>query len=245
MPFTFSHPAIILPLNYLPKRWISLTALVAGSIIPDFEYFITMKSGSVYSHTWLGLLWFDLPLALLLMWVYNSWVKNQLIDHLPAFFNKRLSPFRHPDGRYYMQRWAIIIISVLIGGASHLVWDSFTHWGGYFAMRIPFINSWVEVGDHGIPVFVILQLLSSVVGALVILIVICLLPAAKVSKAPHIFYYWFKIAAIALPIILIRFHHGLRRHEIENLIDTAISGTLIGLILISVITPVTKVAGDQ
>ncbi|WP_262496247.1 DUF4184 family protein [Flavobacterium piscis] len=39
MPFTFSHPAIILPLKYLPKNWISLTGLIIGSLTPDFEYF--------------------------------------------------------------------------------------------------------------------------------------------------------------------------------------------------------------
>ena len=27
MPFTFSHPAIVLPLTYLPKQWVSLTGL--------------------------------------------------------------------------------------------------------------------------------------------------------------------------------------------------------------------------
>ncbi|WP_113654854.1 DUF4184 family protein, partial [Pedobacter namyangjuensis] len=30
MPFTFSHPAIVLPLTYLPKKWFSLTGLVIG-----------------------------------------------------------------------------------------------------------------------------------------------------------------------------------------------------------------------
>lgn len=40
MPFTFSHPAIILPLSYLPKKWFSLTGLIIGSLIPDFEYLL-------------------------------------------------------------------------------------------------------------------------------------------------------------------------------------------------------------
>ncbi|WP_240482010.1 DUF4184 family protein [Flavobacterium psychrophilum] len=39
MPFTFSHPAIILPLRYLPRQWFSLTGLIIGSLTPDFEYF--------------------------------------------------------------------------------------------------------------------------------------------------------------------------------------------------------------
>ena len=98
MPFTFSHPAVVLPLNYLPKKWFSLTALVAGSMVPDFEYFMRMRADSMYSHTWRGLFWFDLPLALLLIWIYNDLVKDKLIDHAPAYFNKRLSALRITAG---------------------------------------------------------------------------------------------------------------------------------------------------
>ena len=50
MPFTFSHPAIVLPFS---KKWFSLTALVTGSIIPDFEYFFKMKGHSDYGHNWM------------------------------------------------------------------------------------------------------------------------------------------------------------------------------------------------
>ena len=40
MPFTFSHPAAVLPLRLLPRHWFSLTGLVIGSMVPDFEYFL-------------------------------------------------------------------------------------------------------------------------------------------------------------------------------------------------------------
>ena len=38
MPFTFSHPAIILPLAKINAKYISLTALVAGSMAPDSDF---------------------------------------------------------------------------------------------------------------------------------------------------------------------------------------------------------------
>ncbi|SEF46838.1 protein of unknown function [Flavobacterium urumqiense] len=41
MPFTFSHPAIILP--FLKNKKLSATALIIGSMSPDFEYFFRMK----------------------------------------------------------------------------------------------------------------------------------------------------------------------------------------------------------
>jgi hypothetical protein len=55
MPFTFSHPAIILPLAYLPKKWYSMTGLVIGSLVPDFEYFLRMSMAGYHSHTIAGL----------------------------------------------------------------------------------------------------------------------------------------------------------------------------------------------
>ena len=87
MPFTFSHPAIILPFRYLPVKWFSFTGLVIGSLTPDFEYFIRMKVQSIYSHTLLGIFWFDLPLAILLAFLFHSLVRDTLFFNLPKTFN--------------------------------------------------------------------------------------------------------------------------------------------------------------
>jgi hypothetical protein len=84
MPFTFSHPALVLPLYAAGKKYLSLPGLVMGSIAPDFEYFLRMKKGiSYYSHTTAGLLYFNLPLSLVLLFVFHEIVRNLLILHLP------------------------------------------------------------------------------------------------------------------------------------------------------------------
>jgi hypothetical protein len=46
MPFTFLHPAIVLPLTYLPRQWFSLTGLVIGSLTSDFEYVLRVNDKS-------------------------------------------------------------------------------------------------------------------------------------------------------------------------------------------------------
>ncbi len=94
MPFTFSHPAIVLPLNYLPKKWVSLTGLIAGSIAPDFEYFLRLRVRSDYSHTWFGIFWIDLPIALLLSLIYHNWIKISFINHLPSFLHSRFFVYK-------------------------------------------------------------------------------------------------------------------------------------------------------
>jgi hypothetical protein len=93
MPFTFSHPAIVIPLAAKKIR-LSATGLIVGSMAPDFEYFIRMKNVSRYSHTAMGLFWFDLPLALLLCFIYHLIVRNSLFDNLPAFLKERLMVYK-------------------------------------------------------------------------------------------------------------------------------------------------------
>jgi len=93
MPFTFSHPAIVLPLKLIPKKWFSLTASVIGSLTPDFEYFIRMKVQSNFSHTILGVFWFDLPLGILLAFLFHNIVRNSLFDNLPLPLKSRLIGF--------------------------------------------------------------------------------------------------------------------------------------------------------
>lgn len=128
MPFTFAHPAIVLPLSSLPKRMVSLTALIIGSMIPDFEYFIRMKLIGIYGHSLGGLFWFDLPLGLLVYFAYQRLVKNHLIDYLPAYLNRRFSAYKNTAaGQLSVNNIAIIMICLLMGAASHIFWDGFTH----------------------------------------------------------------------------------------------------------------------
>ena len=65
MPFTFSHPAIVLPLLKLSPKYISASAVIIGSMAPDFEYFIRMRLQQVHGHNLAGAFFFDLPVAII------------------------------------------------------------------------------------------------------------------------------------------------------------------------------------
>ncbi|MEN2414974.1 DUF4184 family protein [Flavobacterium mesophilum] len=104
MPFTFSHPAIILPFKYFPKSWFSMTGLVIGSLTPDFEYFMRMKVQSIYSHTLLGVFWFDLPLAIALTFIFHSIVCNSLFLNLPKAIRKRFYSFTGFNWNFYFKK---------------------------------------------------------------------------------------------------------------------------------------------
>lgn len=236
MPFTFSHPAIVLPLSKLPKNWISLTGLVIGSMTPDFEYFLRMQVKSSYSHTIDGLFWFDLPLGILLAFVFHNLVRNRLFDQLPLFLKSRFSAFRDFDwNRHFKKNWSVILISILIGAASHLFWDGFTHQTGYFVQLIPVLSKTVEIFHIQTPAFKILQHSSSLIGGLFIVFVIFKMPADKNISSNINPKYWVIFSVIAFIIVLIRILTGLSIRSYGNLIVTGISTVLISLILTSIL----------
>jgi len=236
MPFTFSHPALVLPLRYLPKRWISMTGLVIGSMTPDFEYFFRMRVRSIYSHTIPGLFWFDLPVGLLLILVYNKIVKDKLIDHLPDQLNQRLSQFKgNPESLSSPAYITIIALSILVGGASHLLWDSFTHPTGYFVTTIPALTHMIHMGSHQLYTYKLAQHASTVLGYMAILFALMSIPKGISTRIKNISAYWVKVAAIAIVVTAIRLACGLNYHEFGNVVVTGIAGMFIGLVVLSVI----------
>jgi hypothetical protein len=237
MPFTFSHPAIVLPLRYLPKRWVSLTGLIIGSMVPDFEYFIRMKVESIYSHTWPGLFWFDLPLGLLIVFIYQILVKDSIILHLPMALNRRFSRFRgvDQDGSFF-QYFVVLALSILIGAASHIFWDGFTHPNGYFVTVLPVLSQKVHLAGHEVFVYKVIQHCSSIIGAIVIILAVYALPLGNPQKNHHVIGFWVQIMIISIIILIVRLMTGLTYHRYGDVLVTIITGGFIGLIITSITT---------
>jgi len=236
MPFTFSHPAILLPLTYLPKKWFSLTGLIIGSLTPDLEYFLRMRINSDYSHTIEGLFWFDLPLGILITFIFHNIIRNCLFDNLPTFLKSRFSTFKQFYwNEYFKKNWLTVVISILIGAVSHIFWDSFTHETGYFAQKFSELSNIIGILGSEIPIFKLLQHTSTLLGGLVIAITIYKLPTDKsvISKiSPK---YWYILLGLTLTIFSIRFLNGLEIKEYGNVIVSTISAGLLSLILTPII----------
>ncbi|MDN3581377.1 DUF4184 family protein [Mucilaginibacter flavus] len=220
-------------MSELSKRWFSLTGLIIGSITPDFEYFIRMRVKSVYSHTLPGLFWFDVPLGILLTFVYLAFIRDGLIAHLPSRFNRRFSKYGGIPVKKTLAYTAPIVLSVLIGAASHLLWDAFTHPHGYFVQLMPILSIGVHAGGHYIYVYKLLQHGSTLVGLAFIAYLVYKLPKEKQTKVVHIRWYWVTILIIVVLTIIARFLGGVTLKAYGNLIVTGISGFLIGLIISS------------
>jgi hypothetical protein len=232
MPFTFAHPAIVLPLTFLPRKWFSLTGLVIGSLTPDFEYFLRMRIQSNYSHTISGLFWFDLPLGLLLAFIFHNIVRDSLFDNLPTLLKSRLLILKQFEWNdYFKKNWFIVTLSILIGAMSHIFWDSFTHDNGYFVQRIPELTKTVDLFASQIPNFKVLQHSSTILGALVIVYALFKLPSETNVFGQFSLKYWSILAGVTLTIIASRLLSGLDYKLYGHLIVTSISAGLIALTL--------------
>lgn len=164
MPFTFSHAAAALPFR---RTRLMMSALIVGCFAPDFEYFLGVHSG--FGHTLLGALAFDLPLAFAALWLFHQYAKEPLVACLPEGTRERIESAPRSLSIDSVSRFAMVIVSIIVGIGTHILWDSFTHpW--YYphwcflreTVQIPLFGSrpWYGVFEYG----------SSVVGLLVILV---------------------------------------------------------------------------
>ena len=232
MPFTFSHPAIILPLTKYSGRKFSLTGLIIGSMTPDFEYFFRMKIQSNFSHTIEELLYFDLPVGVLFAFVFHNIIRNSLYNNLPIFFSKRLKTFKAFNwNKYFNQHYFVVIISTLLGAASHLFWDSFTHIHGYSVQAFSIMQDTFDIAGNKIPVFKTLQHLSTLLGGLFLTVAFYRLPITNSTEHQIDMKYWVSILTISSGIIGLRVALGIDKNLSGSLIVTSISAILIAMMI--------------
>ncbi len=229
MPFTFSHPAIVLPLGKIFKKYVSLTGLIIGSLTPDFEYFLRMRIKSEYGHSLIGCLWFDLPLGLILCFAFHQIIKKPLIDNLPKFIQKRLQEIRNFNWlKYFKNNWLIVYLSIIIGAYSHIFWDSFTHPNKFF---VNYFGLEKEL-FLGLPIYKILQHFSTILGALIIVMYFLKLKINDTSVQPKL-NYWIKTGILSFLILIIRIILGLKWTDYGNVIVSMVSAFLLSLLVIS------------
>jgi hypothetical protein len=237
MPFTFAHPAVVLPLTKLPAKWFSLTGLVVGSIVPDFEYFLRMRVKSEYSHTIGGVFWFDLPIAIIISLLFHLIIRDSLLQNLPAIFRKRLINYpKFNWSTYIVSNWPVILVSILIGTFSHILWDSFTHGNGYFVERIPLFKNEIIFYNKPFPFFKVLQHLSTILGGLYIFYYLWTLPETSNETGQASFTYWVVFGILTCVVVFLRVFQGLEVRQYGHLIVTIISAALLAFTLTPLLT---------
>ena len=166
MPFTLSHAAAVIPFRRTP---FVTSALVMGCFVPDFPYLISLSPRRFYGHTIPGMFVLDLPLALLALWLFHTFIKQPMLMFLPAGFRRRLGTSVNSFPFWPSQRLSLIILSILIGTATHLLWDACTHNTSWFYENWSFLRINVELPAIGqMLMYKLLEYMSSVFGLVVV-----------------------------------------------------------------------------
>jgi len=151
------------------------SALVVGTFAPDIEYFIRMRPGGGYGHTISGAFLLSLPLGLITLWLFHRFIERPAVLLMPPGLERRVVPFTCEsmgEFRFFpWRRFLLICASVLIGIATHIAWDSFTHHHGWVYHHWMFLRRPIHLPmGRTSYVYLFLQAFSSVAGLAILLI---------------------------------------------------------------------------
>lgn len=203
MPFTFAHPAAVVPLVRPLGRYGVLSALVIGSLVPDFSYFMPFPVPRSRTHDLWGLLWFCMPVGAATYALFHAALAAPAIDLLPG-------PLRSACLAVLAARpkpaLTAIGVSLAVGALTHIAWDAFTHAGAPIvrvsrALRFHLVT----VSGYPVSVYTILQHVSTVAGLVLLILWVrrWRRTAPAHARAPRFSMRpWLRLVAIALVLAL-------------------------------------------
>jgi hypothetical protein len=165
MPFTISHVATVLPLARFLERGRVLSALVIGSMVPDFSLFLPWRVDRVETHSAVALFTWSLPVGIATYWVFQYGIKRPIREVLPDGAYARSLPYAAVARIGNLEQWLLACAAILVGAITHLVWDGFTHEGARGVRMIPALDEFaVSVGGRHLTGPRFLQDVSSLLG---------------------------------------------------------------------------------
>lgn len=185
MPATFpSHAAAAVPFKLAWPRRFDGVALVAGSAAPDAYYGLNGYVVWPATHDLPGLFWFALPVTLLVTFLIRR-SAPLVAAHLPGRPRWLALPdygvlgtVRHP--------WYVTVYSALLGSATHITWDAFTHYpGSHHGWGVRLVPALAVEAWPGAPWWLVAQHVSTVVGAVAVLGMATYIGRRRLLRAWH------------------------------------------------------------
>ena len=160
VPITPAHAVVAIPLRRLG---LPVAALAVGSMVPDVAVFLPQVFDYELTHSPLGVVTVDLAVGLLLLLGWWHWFREPTLDLLPQTLRERVAVHSGlaPSVPWF---WGRVVGALVLGAATHVLWDSFTHDGAETARWWPALE-----GDWGPwPGYQWLQVLSGALGLLLV-----------------------------------------------------------------------------
>ncbi len=146
------------------RHRLSLSALVIGSMAPDFAYFLPGASGGL-SHSLWGLMIFCLPLGLITYVIFHLLIKRPMVTLFPEPMSLRLSSMAHGAITLPNVSFWTVCLSIILGAFTHVVWDAFTHANTVMVRQFDILRTVVATfGTYKLYLFKLLQHASTTIG---------------------------------------------------------------------------------
>ena len=142
-------------------------AVVVGTMAPDIPYYVPLFVSRDLSHSLLGLVTVDLALSVVGALIWWFVLREPVVDLLPRAVGARIPAIERlawrPRGWGWFLTAVVLLLSSLVGGATHLVWDSFTH-PGWLVDHV----AWLRVQLGPLPLDKWLQHVSTISGLVIL-----------------------------------------------------------------------------
>ncbi len=156
MPFTPAHAAAVIPLG---RSGLPMSALVAGTMVPDLAMFVPGRLDYELTHSAWGIVTVDVLLALAAVWLWFAVVREPYADVVPWVRD------RVPATASLTRRqWVLAPLAAAVGALTHVVWDSATHRGRWIVLRV----EWLQDEYAGLLGLQWAQYVSGVLGVAVV-----------------------------------------------------------------------------
>ena len=106
---------------------------------PDFGYYVHRFDVASFAHTVPGSFVVCLPIGIFLLLLFYL-VRKPVCFVLPMPHREALFPLCSTFPTVGLRNFAMILLSILLGAWSHILWDSFTHQTGWFVQRISWLR---------------------------------------------------------------------------------------------------------
>jgi len=157
MPYTLSHAVVSLPVAWITRYKIPLSALIVGSISPDIPYILALTPTHAPGHSMLGVLSFCLIPSLGTLFVWHRWLEAPTLELFGLSWKSRTLNWRN---------FCLSSIGVLIGAYSHVLWDATSHADGAFVVNSDFWRRTIL----SLPLYKWNQYVSGIAGLVIIVV---------------------------------------------------------------------------
>ena len=132
MPYTLSHAVVAMPISIISRGRIPFASLAVGSLSPDFPYLLALAPTNAPGHSVYGVLIYCLLPSLLMLFAWYRLLEAPTLQLLGL-------PKR--SWSVSLSSCFFILVGVLFGAYSHVLWDATSHSDGAFVINSEFWNT--------------------------------------------------------------------------------------------------------